>query len=298
MSKTVQTVTTLGPSQAPDPWTAFYRRTPEYFQRLHEKALGEWRKPPPALDQIPDRGCLLDVGSGAGLLCVLAAARGVEAIGLDISLAGARAGRDLALRHGAVSCRFVVGNANHLPFRDEAFDVVTHYTTLEHLDDPEASLEEVRRILMSGGRLLLFTVNALFPPRWHIALVRGMIRSWRMPLARKAAAFRRREFRGPDEASWKAGRCLDTWRIPAPVLRGIARGLLSEERYETFHLHREGRLWLEEDLQVRMERPSVLGRSLRSLYLLLNRIFLIRHLGPVILWVGHRKNGCKAVIRA
>ncbi|MEE8537653.1 MAG: class I SAM-dependent methyltransferase [Acidobacteriota bacterium] len=293
-----QTGTAHRPSHATDPWTGFYKQTPEYFRRLHEKALGEWRKPPPALDQIPDRGRLLDVGSGAGMLCVLAAVRGVEAIGLDISLEGARAGRDLARRRGAVSCRFVVGNANLLPFRDGAFDVVTHYTTLEHLDDPGASLEEVRRILMSGGRLLLFTVNALFPPRWNIALVHGMIRSWRMPLARKAAAFRRRGFRGPDEASWKAGRCLDTWRIPAPVLRGIARELLSEERYETFHLNRDGRLWLEENLQVRVERSSVLGRSLRSLYLLLNRILLIRHLGPVILWIGRRKNGCKVGIHA
>ncbi len=293
-----QTRTTPGPSNAPDPWTAFYRQTPGYFRRLREKALGEWRKPPPALDQIPDRGCLLDVGSGAGLLCVLVAARGVETIGLDISLEGARAGQDLARQYGAVGCRFVVGDANHLPFRDRAFDVVTHYTTLEHLDDPGASLEEAKRILRSGGRLLLFTVNALFPPRWRIALVRGMIQSWRMPLARRAAAFRRSEFRGPDEASWKAGKCLDTWRIPAPVLRGIARELLSEERYETFHLNREGRLWLEENMKVRVERSSVLGRSLRSLYLLLNRIFLIRHLGPVILWIGSRKNAYDPGIHA
>ncbi len=293
-----QTSATPGPSNAPDPWTAFYRQTPGYFRRLHEKALGEWRKPPPALDQIPDRGCLLDVGSGAGLLCVLAAVRGVETIGLDISLEGARVGQDLARRYGAVGCRFVVGDANHLPFRDGAFDVVTHYTTLEHLDDPGASLQEARRILMSGGRLLLFTVNALFPPRWRIALVRGMIQSWRMPPARRASAFRRREFRGPDEASWKAGKCLDTWRIPAPVLRRIARGLLSEERYETFHLNREGRLWLEGNMKVRVERSSVLGRSLRSLYLFLNRIFLIRHLGPVILWIGCRKNAYGPGIRA
>ncbi|MEE9217751.1 MAG: class I SAM-dependent methyltransferase [Acidobacteriota bacterium] len=274
--------------QGSDRWTGFYKESAEYFRRLRDKALREWRKPPPALEEIPVPGTLLDVGSGAGLLCVLAARRGASAVGLDVSLEGARAGRGLAREHSVPGCHFVVGDAHALPFRDGVFDAATHHATLEHLVQPQASLHETRRVLKPGGSLILFTVNALYPPRWRAALWRDLLAAARAPAGAQVEPLRRRGFEGPDERAWRAGECLDTWRIPAPVLRRMARALLEEERYETFHLCREGKLWLEENLKVRLERPSIPGRVARRAYLLLNRIPFIRHLGPVILWIGRR----------
>jgi len=45
----------------------------------------------------------------------------------------------------------VVGDAQHLPFRDEVFDRILLYAILEHLDRPSKCLEDVRRVAKKGA---------------------------------------------------------------------------------------------------------------------------------------------------
>jgi 2-polyprenyl-3-methyl-5-hydroxy-6-metoxy-1,4-benzoquinol methylase len=47
--------------------------------------------------------------------------------------------------------------ARVLPFRDESFDVVVSLDYLEHVEDDQAAMNELRRVLKPGGRLLLST---------------------------------------------------------------------------------------------------------------------------------------------
>jgi SAM-dependent methyltransferase len=47
--------------------------------------------------------------------------------------------------------RFEVQNATALSYPDNSFDRVLHLCLLPHVQDPEAALMEIRRVLMPGG---------------------------------------------------------------------------------------------------------------------------------------------------
>jgi len=92
---------------------------------------------------------VLEVGSGLGILASAVAQRVPqgEVVGIEYSpnqLAQARA--------DASNLRLLPGDAHHLPFADDAFDVVYCRYVLEHVRDPEAALREMRRVLKPEGR--------------------------------------------------------------------------------------------------------------------------------------------------
>jgi len=62
----------------------------------------------------------------------------------------------------------LIGSADRLPVEDAAFDVVLCLQVLEHVDDPEAVVRELRRATRPGGRLLLSTHGV---QRYHPAPV-------------------------------------------------------------------------------------------------------------------------------
>jgi ubiquinone/menaquinone biosynthesis C-methylase UbiE len=55
------------------------------------------------------------------------------------------------------------GVGEHLPFVDEAFDLVVSLWVLEHLPSPAAVFREVRRVLKPGGHFIFVTPNARNP---------------------------------------------------------------------------------------------------------------------------------------
>ncbi|MBD3298455.1 MAG: methyltransferase domain-containing protein [candidate division Zixibacteria bacterium] len=54
----------------------------------------------------------------------------------------------------------VRGTLEHLPFRNETFDLVGCRYVAEHLSDPETVWRELHRVMQPGGRVLIQTVNA------------------------------------------------------------------------------------------------------------------------------------------
>jgi SAM-dependent methyltransferase len=97
---------------------------------------------------------VLDAASGEGYGTALLAAAGARsAIGVDIheqTVAHARA------RHSA---EFEVADMGSLPFPDDSFDLVVSFETIEHVADPERALNEMRRVLVADGLLLISTPN-------------------------------------------------------------------------------------------------------------------------------------------
>jgi SAM-dependent methyltransferase len=93
---------------------------------------------------------ILDAGCGTGaLLDRLMSQPGVELFGLDYS------GQALAYTRGRGHVRLVQGDLTRLPFPDGTFDVITALDVVEHIRDDERALQEVYRVLRSGGVLLV-----------------------------------------------------------------------------------------------------------------------------------------------
>jgi SAM-dependent methyltransferase len=57
----------------------------------------------------------------------------------------------------------IVGVANRLPFRDASFDSILCTQLLEHVTEPQATLQEIQRVLRKGGHLLLSA-----PQSWRL----------------------------------------------------------------------------------------------------------------------------------
>lgn len=56
----------------------------------------------------------------------------------------------------------IVADAHALPFPEASFEIVLCIEVLEHVKDPKCVIDEMRRVLMPGGTLLL-TTRFLFP---------------------------------------------------------------------------------------------------------------------------------------
>ncbi|MEY2493767.1 MAG: hypothetical protein QOJ45_259 [Verrucomicrobiota bacterium] len=63
----------------------------------------------------------------------------------------------------------VVGDAHHLPFRDNVFDRVFAFNVFEHLTDPKKAAEEILRVLKPGGAVAVHTafLQALHEEPFH-----------------------------------------------------------------------------------------------------------------------------------
>jgi ubiquinone/menaquinone biosynthesis C-methylase UbiE len=98
---------------------------------------------------------VLDVGCGTGFLALRFAELGHVVGGVDLSAQMLEQARAKAQRAG-LEIEFSVGNATHLDYADETFDVVAARHVIWNLPDPGRGVSEWLRVLRpGGGRLLL-----------------------------------------------------------------------------------------------------------------------------------------------
>ncbi|HSN40413.1 MAG TPA: methyltransferase domain-containing protein [Burkholderiales bacterium] len=157
-------------SVARDPGGNFhFHRGPEYAARLLEYDLAELGSLPQIatapfagvgnpflMDNPPQGGVVVDVGSGAGMDCLLAGRRvgpGGKVIGVDMTdemLERARAGASEA---GLGHVRFEKGDINRLPVDSESVDVVISNSVINLAPDKAKLFTELYRVVKPGGRL-------------------------------------------------------------------------------------------------------------------------------------------------
>ncbi|XVV16589.1 class I SAM-dependent methyltransferase [Actinoplanes sp. CA-131856] len=112
-------------------------------------------------DRLPNGGGrLLDIGAGRGAIALPARDRGFTVTATD---AAARMAELLAPQVAVA-----VVDAEHLPFPDATFDVVTAGLVMHLLEKPDSAVREVRRVLKPGG-LFAFTTPGRVPDGFAFA---------------------------------------------------------------------------------------------------------------------------------
>jgi 2-polyprenyl-3-methyl-5-hydroxy-6-metoxy-1,4-benzoquinol methylase len=124
------------------------------------------------LDRVARGERVLDLGCGEGRFAAELARAGASVLGVDVAEEPLRRARRL---HGELELH-VVPEAGPWPLEDSSFDVVWAGEVIEHVLDTAAWLSEVRRVLRSGGRLLLSTP------------AHGRVRLLRLALSKRAFA--------------------------------------------------------------------------------------------------------------
>ena len=109
---------------------------------------------------------VLDLGSGAGTDSLVAAQMVGErgrVTGIDMTPEMAAKARAAATEMAATNVEFVEGEAEHLPFEDETFDVVISNGVIDLIPDKDAVFAELHRVLVPGGRLQIADVTIQTP---------------------------------------------------------------------------------------------------------------------------------------
>ncbi len=123
-----------------------YYNNPEYVRASleHARKGGRIEAKLAVLQRFVSKGPVLELGGGAGLYAELLPGY----LSVDISTE--------AIRHaGAARRNMICGDIQALPLRSESIAAVFSFNVLEHIHRPDLVMNEVDRVLMKGGTVLL-----------------------------------------------------------------------------------------------------------------------------------------------
>ncbi len=104
-----------------------------------------------AMERISPQDTVLEIGTGAGCFSKTLVDHGVTFTGLEFDPGACQSTRERLNGRGTL----VQGDAQQMPFPDEAFTVVVCLEVLEHLPDYRKAVAEIHRCLKCGGRAII-----------------------------------------------------------------------------------------------------------------------------------------------
>jgi len=138
---------------------------------------------------------VLDLGCGLGEYVRAFARRGAEALGSDVAMdrlaeAGQRVAADASIDTSRVR-GFFGAAGEFLPMRDASMDVIVLNEVIEHVQDDQATMREIARVLRPGGTCILYAPNRLYPFETHGIYLRGRYIFGNIPLVNWLPTFLR-----------------------------------------------------------------------------------------------------------
>ena len=103
---------------------------------------------------LPERARVLDVATGAGNTGLFLASLGYDVTLSDITQAMLDKASATARERG-LTVKTQLHEAEHFPYPDESFDLITCRVAAHHFSSPETFVRESARVLVKGGWLLL-----------------------------------------------------------------------------------------------------------------------------------------------
>lgn len=134
---------------------------------------GRWRE----LEHFGDaNGCILDMAAGVGSFVFRGLNRGYNVYGVEPAnwkLEYIKMRIEEEPRYSEFKDRVKYGLGEKLDFKDNTFDLVSTYQTLEHVQDVAACIDELIRVTKIGGKIIIQApdYSGFFEPHYLLPLL-------------------------------------------------------------------------------------------------------------------------------